>query len=231
MMQAMLVARVTLRELWVTFRLVLLLAAFIGGSAVATLLPGASTTLLDRLAALLAVATAISAALAAWTMAANRTAGRAGWLVSRSVTRHGYLAGLFCGVAGVGVFGAAASMLLGWLAALSLPVPPAAPVLAAALLAAVGAVLAAIAIGMAVGALLQPLPSAIVAGILVAAGWFAIATAGTLLAGGALSVPSIGRMLAAPTAFADALRFAGAALLTAALALTLAVVAIDRAEL
>lgn len=77
MTQAVIVAGVVLRELWVTFRLVVLLAVFIGGSALAALLPAGSAVLLDRLAATLALATTITAALAAWTVAADR--GRAGW--------------------------------------------------------------------------------------------------------------------------------------------------------
>lgn len=231
MTQAVIVAGVVLRELWVTFRLVVLLAVFIGGSALAALLPAGSAVLLDRLTATLALATTITAALAAWTVAADRGAGRVGWLVSRSVTRRGYLAGLFCGLALIGMAGAAAAVVLGWLAALSLAVPPSTPVMLAALAAAMVSTLAAVAVGLAVGLLLRPFPAAIVAAMVVGVCWTAIATGGSLLSGGSWSVPAVDRLLASPTALQDALRFAGAGLLTTAVVLTVAIVAIDRADL
>ena len=87
MSQAATVTRLALREMWITFRLLLALVAFIGAGAIVALLPAAPSVALERLALGFGIATAVTSGIAAWSVADERSSGRAGWLVARSVTR------------------------------------------------------------------------------------------------------------------------------------------------
>lgn len=233
MSQALTVTRATLRNLWMTLRLLVVLVAFIGTSAVVGLVPGAPSATLERLAMGLAVATVATTAVAAWTMADERLSGRAGWLVTRSVARVTYLAGLFGGLAAVTTAGVAALVLIGWTTTFNLVVRVEPPAIGAVMLAVATMVTAAVALGLAVGALLRPLPAAIVASAaVVAAGAGAVLSEwGALLAlpGGALTL--LADLLESPTVLPDALRLAGGGMVATAVLLVLAGVAIERAEL
>ncbi len=120
MSQAATVTRLALREMWITFRLLFVLAAFIGAGAVVALLPAMPSVALERLALGFGIATAVTSAVAAWSVADERTSGRAGWLVARSVSRATYLRGWFVAFAAVALVGIGAGAILGWLAAASL---------------------------------------------------------------------------------------------------------------
>lgn len=233
MSQAVTVARLTLRELWMTFRLLVVLVVFVGISAFAVLLPAAPSVILDRLATGLVVATVMSAGVAAWTIADERRSDRAGWIVTRSVSRQAYLHGVFAGLTVVAVAGVAASVLLGWSTTFSLPVPVDPPSILAVMLAVATTVSISIAVGLVAGALLPRLPAAMAAIVLVAGmaaagpiagwspGWLRPDAAFLLVAG----------LMESNTVPFDAIRVAGLGLVGAAMVLLLAGAAIERAEL
>ena len=232
MSRASVVIRLAIRELWITFRLLGLLVAFIAVGAAVALLPAPLTATMQRLAAGLAAATLIAGALAAWSLADERTSGRAGWLVTRSVPRTTLLGGWFIAFAAATLTGVAAAAILGWLAAsgVALRLDPAGFSLLAA---AVGATaVAVVALGMLLGILLPPRPAAFVA-LVVGAAVGAVAWLGPDLAGmvpGAAFL-ALARLNESVTPLGAALRGAGSALLTTALMLLLARVALGRAEL
>lgn len=233
MSQALTVARATVRDLWMTLRLLVVLVAFIGTSAVVGLVPATPSATLQRLAVGLAVATVATAAVSAWTMADERLSGRAGWLVTRSVSRVSYLIGLFVGLAAVTTAGVAASVLIGWTATFNLVVRVEPPAIGAVMLAVATMASAAIALGLAAGALLRPLPAAIVASAAVVA----VGAAATLGEwGSVLALPGraltlLTDLLTSPAVLPDALRLAGGGMVATAVLLVLAGVAIGRAEL
>jgi hypothetical protein len=227
-----LVAWLAVRELWMTFRLVVVLAAFVGASAIVVLVPAAPAVTLDRMALGLAVATVITSSVAAWTLAAERTTGRSGWLITRSVSRGTYLFGWFLGLSLVAMAGVIGAGLLGWLATISFtsrldPLTFSATVAAFAATAA-----AAIALGLAIGAALRALPAAIAA----AAACTAVGVAILAASGGSASWPGTAYLLlrdivgsgAHP---AEAVRAAGVGLLLTAALLVVARATMERAEL
>ncbi len=230
MSQAGVVTRLAVRELWITFRLVVLLVAFVAVGATVALLPAALSVTMERFAAGLGAATLLVGATAAWSIADERAHGRAGWLVTRSVSRGTFLGGWFAAITAIALIGLGAAAVLGWLAAsgVSLRLDP---VAYAALLAAVAAtIVAAVALGLLSGTLLGPRLAA-VASIGVS---MALAAVAWLLPG--WSVPATAFVdLAALTegtaVLAAAWRSAGVALLVAAVLLGLARLALNRAEL
>ncbi|MGH2402080.1 MAG: hypothetical protein ACRDE6_05160 [Candidatus Limnocylindria bacterium] len=117
MSQAGIVTRLALRELWISFRLLLLLAAYVGAGAAVALIPAPMPTTLARLAIGLAASSVVGAAVAAWSLARERGLGRAGWLATRSIPRATILLGWFLALAIVGTLGLGAAGILGWLAA------------------------------------------------------------------------------------------------------------------
>lgn len=160
--------RLVIRELWISFRLLVLLVAFVGSGALVALLPAPPAVVLSRLGLGLALATAVAAAVAAWSLAEERVRGRIGWLVTRSVPRAAIVAAWFVGIALIVLPALAAAAVLGWLAS-------AAPGLAAEPLPFVvtmvgigGTALAAVGVGLLVGAVLPPLAAAAVAGVVAA---------------------------------------------------------------
>jgi hypothetical protein len=232
MTQVLLVARVAVRELWMTFRLLVVLVAFVGASAVVVLLPAAPAVTLDRLALGLGAATVAASSVAAWTMATERAAGRAGWLVTRSVSRGAYLAGWLLGIGVVTTLGVAGSAVLGWLTTLGLAIRIDAAAYATAVVAVATTATAAVALGLAVGALLPP---AAAAGVSAAA--CAVSGVVILLAsGGSTAVPGAAYLLfsrlAAPgSVLPDAVRAAGVGLVQTAVLFVIARAAMERAEL
>jgi hypothetical protein len=232
MSQARTVTALAVRELWMSFRLLLVLFAWVAAGAAVGLLPGSPADELARLAVGFGAAAVLSAAVAAWSLADERRAGRAGWLVTRSVARGTYLVGWFGAVAGTVVVGLGVAALLGWLSVSALPgaVDPAG--VAAAVLAAGATATAAVALGLALGALL-PRGAAATVVIVVA----------ILLTAAVVGIPALrpwlpgsGNVLLAAaagvgTVVPDALRAAGIGLALAALVLVTARVSLERAEL
>jgi hypothetical protein len=230
--QTELVTRLAVRELWMTFRLLLVLVAFVGASAVLVLVPAPPALTFTRLALGLGMATLVASGVAAWSMAVERGAGRAGWLVTRSVARTDLLVGWFYAIAVVVGIGLASAAALGWLALLSLPLRLDVPAFAATLAAVAASEAAAIALGLMLGTVLRSRPAAVVAVITCAAiGGAAWWSEGPLRAapGGAFRLVS--ELTAGSALLPDALRAAGIGLASAAVLLVVAMLAIERAEL
>ena len=228
MSQTGVVSWLAVRELWISFRLLVLLAAYVGVGAMVALLPAPGSPALTRLSVGLAVAIVVGAAIAAGALASERVLGRAGWLVTRSISRGTVVVGWFAAVAGVSLVGLVAAAALGWLAA-SPSVVQLEPAPFAAIVGGVAAQgMALIAIGLLLGTLLRPVPAAgaaLVAGLLVAAAsYFVLPDALSPLAALA-ALPTLDRPLAA------GVQGAGIGLATTAVALVLARVALGRVDL
>jgi hypothetical protein len=232
MSQAGLVTRLAIRELWMTFRLLLVIVGFVGTSAIVVLLPAAPAITMERLAAGLGISTIVVSGVAGWSLADERTAGRAGWLVTRSVARGEVLAGWFRGLVTIAVAGLAGAGLLGWLAIYSLPATFDPGTFVAALLAVATAIAAAVAAGLLAGTLLRtwiagPLAALVCLAFGVAA-WVVLPDR-TIVPGGAFRL--LAEITTGRTHLAEALQAAGVGLALAALILVLARVSIERAEL
>jgi hypothetical protein len=227
--QAGLVARLAWRELWISFRMLALLVAFIGVGAVVVLVPASPAAMLERAAIGLGVASIVTAVVTAWSVADERASGRTGWLVSRSVSRGTYVLGWFGALLAIGVAGLAAAGSLSWLAVGSGIARPEPAELAAGV-AAVGAeVAAATALGLLTAGVARPLQASLLAALACAA----VGAAALLLPGAATLLPvAVLAQVAAPGSVLDeALRSAGLALLVTAVLLVLARLAMDRVEL
>src|SRR6187551_2165937 len=225
--QGRLVTRLAIRELWMTFRLLLVIVGFVGTSAFVVLLPAAPAITMERLAAGLGISTIVVAGVAGWSLADERTAGRAGWLVSRSVARGQVLAGWFWGLVTIAVAGLAGAGLLGWLAVYSLP----ASFDPATFLATLVAVAAAIAAAVAAGLLAGTVGRTWIAGLAAAAACLAFGILAwavfpdqPLIPGGAYRL--LAEIMTGQTQLAEALTSAGIGLALAALILVVARVSI-----
>jgi ABC-type transport system involved in multi-copper enzyme maturation permease subunit len=228
MSQTGVVTRLALRELWISFRLLLLLAAYVGAGAAVALLPAAPSTVLVRLAIGVAAAMVAGAAIAGWSLSRERALGRAAWLATRSIPRGTILVGWFAALTLVSMLGIAAAGVLGWLAA-SAPGARLDPVAFGLTFAAIACgALGLLALGLLVGTILRPGAAAAVA-----------AVAGISLAGAAwVADPRVASPLELltqlpqlPSPISVALQGAGAGLAVAALLLLLARIAIDRVDL
>jgi len=232
MSQATTVARLATRELWMTFRLLLVLIVSVGAGAVVGLLPARLPETMARLAAGLGLAIAVAAAVAAWSLAEERVSGRAGWLVTRSVARSTYLAGWYFALVLVPAIGLAAGALLGWLAipAGAVTVPPAEYL--SVFLAVATTLGATVALGLLAGALVRPRAAMVVTLVVCGA-----AAAGAILAqelaawlpGGSLLL--LARVAGSDSVMADALRAAGIGLALTAVVLVACRVALERTDL
>ncbi len=169
MSQAVVVTWLAVRELWITFRLVILLLALVAVGAVVALAPAALPVTMQRLAIGLGAATLVIAAVAAWSVAEDRQQGRAGWLVTRSVPRGTLLGGWFVALSAVALAGMIATGVLGWLTAsgVSLRLEPIAYAVRVGAVAAT--VVAVVALGVLAGTVARPRVAALLA-LLVAAG-------------------------------------------------------------
>ena len=236
------VAGLAVRDLWVSYRLLILVAGLLLAALPAALqaaLPQQAAPLTGRLepfAIGLAIALALTAGVAAWSLSAERSGGTAGWLVTRAVPRSVVVMGWFAAFAAVLLIGLLPSAVLVWL---TLPLTEAQAIdpagYAAAVAAAWAAGLAAVALGLLLGTMLEPL--------------FAGAVA--LLAGGALLLPAVlgplpelamppapaaalvvlGDLQAAARPIADSLQSGGASLAAAGAILVLAAATMQRADL
>ncbi len=236
--------RLALLELWTSFRLLAALAALGASGCVALLAIGLqpSTPLGPTIASAapiagwyataLAIATAVTAALVANAVAAERTRGFSGWLVSRTAPRSSLAVAWFAAGGLLVIGGGALSALIAWLALTAGPDtrPSDLPAFMAATAACLAAGLAAVAVAVAVGATVPPLPAFVATGIAVAA-W---------LVGAALLSPDAapGGGFAALAAFhattrpvATGLESAGATLGIAAAALVGALASFGRVDL
>lgn len=232
MSQAAAVTRLALRELWITFRLLVVLVAFIGVGAVVALVPAPPAVSFERLAIGFGVATIVTSALAAWSLAEERGSGRAGWLMTRSVSRGTYLLGWFGAFAAVTVVGLTGGATLGWLAASTVPLGLDGTGFASVAVAILAATWAAIGLGLLAGTVARPEVAAMSASAVCSA----VAAVGLLVPDVATITP-LGAFLVLPrVAGADAvlpaaLRAAGIGLSLAAVLLVAARVAMERAEL
>jgi hypothetical protein len=227
--QAGLVARLAWRELWITFRMLIVLVAFVGVGALVVILPASPGTMFERAAIGLGAATTVVAAITAWSVANERVSGRAGWLVTRSVARATYVLGWFGALVAISFVGLAAAGFLAWMAAAGGFARPDPAELVAAIGAVAAGVAAAIAFGLLAAALARPLTAAIV----VSLGCLAVAAAGLTIPGAATLLPwaALADVAAPDSVLGAAVISAGAALLACAVLLSLARVAIERAEL
>lgn len=232
MSQAVVVTWLAVRELWITFRLVILLLALVAVGAVVALAPAALPVTMQRLAIGLGAATLLVAAVAAWSVAEDRKQGRAGWLVTRSVPRGTLLGGWFVALSAVALAGMIATGVLGWLTAsgVSLRLEPSAYAVRVGAVAAT--VVAVVALGVFAGTVARPRVAALLA-LLVAAGAGLIAW---LVPDPSVLVPGVAfvelaELVEGTAADAVARQSAGLALLTAGILLGLARLAVERADL
>jgi hypothetical protein len=174
-MQVVSLTALALRELWISFRLLLLLGLALAGGMLAAALPqiggGGSATL----AWAMAVTGIITASLAGAALADERQRGRAAWLVVRAVPRSSLVIAWFVALAVPVVVGLTVAAALTWLTVevASLAELGSTPLDAAAfstlIAAATLGVLQALAAGLLLGTLARPLVAAPLAGLLSAA--------------------------------------------------------------
>jgi hypothetical protein len=222
------VTRLAVRELWISFRLLALLVAYVGVGALVALLPAPAATILARLSVGLTVAMIVGAGIAADALSTERVLGRAGWLVTRSITRGTVLIGWFLALAGVTLVGLGAAAMLGWLAATA-SLPTLQPTPYAAVVGGVAAIgLAAVAMGLLLGVMLPPLPAtvtAVVVGVVVAG------VSHLVLPAGAVPLTALGELATLDRPVGIGMQGAGIGLAVTAVMLVLARVAIGRMDL
>ncbi len=211
-----------------SFRLLVLLAAYLGAGAAVAAIPASPSTVLGRLAVALAVAAVAGSSIAAWSLSHERRLGRLGWLAARSVQRRTILIGWFAGLALVTVSGVAGIGLLGWVA-LGGPSGQSSPAAyGLAMVAAGSGAIALQSLGMAVGAVFRPwLASVVAAGLsatVVAGGWLALPTL-------ELPVEAVANLLQLERPISVALQGAGASLSLAVVLLLAATHLLGRSDL
>ncbi|MGI8999095.1 MAG: hypothetical protein ACR2GO_05245 [Candidatus Limnocylindria bacterium] len=228
MSQVAVVIRLALRELWISFRLLFLLAAYVAAGTVVALLPAPVTTTLVRLAIGLAAAGIAGAAVAAWSMSRERTLGRAGWLTTHSVPRATIVLGWFVPLALVSALGLLAAGVLGWLAIVTLFERPDGLVFGATVASVATFTLALIAIGLLLGAILGPSPAAaataVICVLLVAVPWMIVPRV-------AVPIEALARLVELPAPLSVAVQGAGASLAAAGVLLVGARFALERVDL
>lgn len=229
-----------LHELWISYRLLLLLLLpLLGGLAVGAI-PAelAGIRAVDGAARWYAVSlcasVTIGSAVAAGTVAAERGRGTIAWMAVRAVPRSAVLLSWFLAMGLVLLAGIALGAGAAWMAAISrlAEIPDAAPFVAASAAAAATALMA-LALAVLVGALpLAPGPAALLA-MGLAGGLLAAAVLGPLASA---PLPTAGMGLLADLSesarpVADAIQSTGMALVTVAGLLALAAVALERRDL
>jgi hypothetical protein len=237
------VVGLALRELWISFRLLVAVAAMLLAALPTALLSssqaevaGLTWTPLRLFAIGLAAAIALVAGLAAATLAAERRRGTIGWLVSRAVPRPMVLLGWFSAYAVVLVLGLVPSAVLAWLTQPEASQGAGGPAAFVAPIVATWATgLVCVALGFALGSRLPALVAALLT-ILVVGALLVPAAAGVVP--GLVAPPAPGAGLAilgglgeATRPIADSLRSAGAALTAASVVLAVGSAALSRADL
>lgn len=236
------VTGLALRELWISFRLLLMVGLLFLAALPTALLSiaapdplAAATARIQPFAIGLSAGLALAAGVAAGTLAAERRRGTAGWLVSRAVPRSTIVVGWFAAFAVVLILGMAPSAGLAWLALgpLAEAVDPMAYLVSISAVAGVG--LAALALGLLLGSLLDVLPAmlvstAITGAVLVPAAAIAFpALAGAPAPGAPLAV--LADLADAARPISDSVRAGGVALAGGAALLLLASAVMSRADL
>lgn len=223
-----------LRELWMSFGLLLILAMLLG-SALVLLLVSASVPTVSGSAAYataLAVASIVTAAVAGHSVATERRDGSAAWLAVRAVPRSALLLARLAAFVPPLLVGLLASAIVAWLTLAITPAVAAAPLgFALAVAAAAAGALAAIALGMLLGTLLDPWRAAL-ATILV----LAVVAGATVLLPTALPLPGggftvLGSLPSVVRPVASALAAAGSALVSMALLTVAAMAVLQRTDL
>lgn len=231
--------RLAVHELWISYRLLLLLTLpLLGGLAV-----GAVPAELAGLRAVdgaarwyaifLCASVGIGAAVVSGTLAAERRRGAIAWLVVRAVPRSSVQLAWFMVVGGVMVIGIALGAAAAWFTATErlTEIPDAAPLVAATISSAAAALMV-LAAAMVIGALpLGPAPASALS-LVLSAGVLAAAVAAPMTA----PLPTGGLALLADLSrssrpVADALQSTGTALVGVAVLLVLAILTLDRADL
>ncbi|HEY8179334.1 MAG TPA: hypothetical protein VIH33_02955 [Candidatus Limnocylindria bacterium] len=238
------VTGLALRELWISFRLLVVVGVLIVAAVPSGLLPHATPALasgrlespLEWFAIGLALALSVVGGMAAAALAGERRRGSAGWLVIRAVPRPVILLGWFVAFALLLLVGLLPAATLVWLtvAAPASDVGDVWPFLAP-MIGTWAAGAAAVAIGLLLGALLTPWPAGLLT-LLVTGGLLLIAVLGPVSQLSSAPAPAAGLAIlgdlpnqARPVA--DALRASGSSLVVAAVALILAIAALGRADL
>jgi hypothetical protein len=228
----MTVAWLAIRELWISYRLMLVVGAFVAAGAVVALLPAiGGAAIANRLAIGYAVATGIAAMMSAWSLAIERRQGRVAWLVGRGVPRASIVMSWFGAIGLAALLGLVPSAALVW--AVIAPLAPALGlVYAAAILAVAASVLAAVALGQLSGAVLPPIAAAaaafVTSGAAIAASWLVPDPPSMLPGAGYVLLAQLGDTTAP---IGRALAGAGAALGTAAALLVLTAASFERVDL
>jgi hypothetical protein len=226
------VAGLALRELWISYRLITVLGAFVAAGAAVAILPATTAEAIDRFAAGTGLATAVAAALAGLSLGGELRRGSAGWLISRAVPRATLANGWLLAFSLPILLGMAAGGGLVWLtiAGSSTAPPPLAFAMAAA--AATCGSLAMAALGLVLGAMLPPA----IAGALALLATAAVAAISLGWPGAAAALPAAGHVTLAmltdaPRPTGEALRAVGIGLATCGALLVLARAALERADL
>jgi hypothetical protein len=222
-----------LRELWISFRFLALLAVGLSGGIAATALAPQGWAAPTLVAWGGGAAGVVAAGLAASGIAGERRSGRVAWLSVRSVPRSATLLAWFGSMALPLLLGLATSALLGWLVTgpgITAALDP--PGYAAVALAAAVVALEALALGVAAGCFLAPRPAAAVA-VLASAALLAIGLATSaeppVLPSAGMGLLAGAAILARPVS--DGLQATGLALAGTGLLLAVAAAALARADL
>jgi hypothetical protein len=221
------------RELWMSFRLFVILVAYVVAGATVAFLPAPVAVGAGRLAAATAVATLVASVVAAWTLADERRSGRTGWLIARAVPRSSYLSGWFAALAATALAGHVTALALGWVAMAGVTLRPD----AVAYLVVAGATLPATVAGLGLGVLAGALLPRMAAATATAAGGLALGVLSWAGAATPTVVPGVGAFAALAgyretgTPIGPALVAAGIGLAGAAALLVLARIVLERAEL
>lgn len=224
-----------LRELWITFRLLVVLGTLL----LSGLLPAILTVVMPSLAsglmvygAALAAAVAVTSAIAAFSLSAERCRGSGAWLAVRAVPRSALLLAWLASVAWLLLVGLLASAVLAWLSLLAQAETTDLSIPFGLTMVAVGAAgLMLLSGGLLLGALLRPRLAAVVT--LLVSGAVVLAS---VLPAGAAWLPTGGFSLLAQLStagrpVASALQSSGADLLAAAVLLAAALAVLQRADL
>ena len=228
MSQTGVVAWLAVRELWISFRLLALLTAYVSVGALVALLPAPGPSALARLAAGLAAATIVGSGIAAGSLGTERALGRAGWLVTRSISRGTLLIGWFMALAGITLAGLAAAASLAWLAASTVASPLDLGPFTIVVAGVAATSLAAVAIGLLLGSLLGPMRAMIAA---LAVGLAMGAAAYALLPAPIVPLAALAELRALDRPVAAGVQGAGIGLAVTAVALVLARAALGRVDL
>ena len=223
-----------LRELWMSFGLLLILAMLLGSALVLLLVSVSAPTVSASVAyaTALAVASIVTAAVAAHSVATERRDGPAAWLAVRAVPRSTLLLARLAAFGAPLLAGLLASALVAWLTLAASPTFARVPFgFALAVVAAAAGALAAVSLGMLLGTLLHPWRAALATALVLL-----VMVGVTVLQPTALPLPSdgftvLGSLPSIGRPVASALAAAGSALVSIAVLTTAAMAVLQRTDL